>query len=114
MANTLENKIVLEGIPACPGKTKGRAKVIKVFGDTQKMEGGNILVTIETNPQYSVALMKAAAVVAEIRSLLSHAAIISREMGIPCVVNVKDATTIIKDNDEVTVDGTNGKVFRES
>jgi pyruvate,water dikinase len=108
------SKIILRGIPASPGIAEGKVKILNSPDDSNKMDEGDILVAYMTNPQYTAAIMKAAAVVTEIGSRLSHPAIISREMGIPCVVNVKGATKILKDGMEVIVDGTNGYVLTKS
>jgi pyruvate,water dikinase len=106
-----ENKIILEGIPASPGTAKGRVKVVTTFTENIKFNNGDILVTRETNPLYTTLILKSAAIITDLGGLLSHAAIISREMGIPCVTSTERATQILKDDIEVTVNGTNGKVY---
>lgn len=110
----MSEEIILKGIPASVGIAKGKVKVLNSPGELDKMNEGDILVTHMTNPQYTIAIMKAAAVVTDIGSTLSHPAIISREMGIPCVVNAKEATKILKDGMKVTVDGNNGYILTKS
>jgi len=105
-----ENKIILEGIPASPGTATGRVKVLTTFMD-YKFNAGDILVARETNPQYTIQILKAAAIITDVGGPLSHAAIISREIGIPCVTSTEKATQVLKDDMEVIVDGTNGKVY---
>ena len=107
-----ELEIILRGVPASAGQAKGVVKIIISPQDINKMDDGNILIAPLTNPQLMPAIMKAAAIVTEIGGILSHAAIVSREFGIPCVVGAKGATEILKDGMEVTVNGTEGTVLR--
>lgn len=106
-----ENKIILEGTPASPGTATGRVKVVTTFTENIKFNDGDILVTRETNPQYTTLILKAAAIITDVGGPLSHAAIVSREMGIPCVTSTEKATQVLKDDMEVIVNGTNGKVY---
>jgi pyruvate,water dikinase len=110
----MNEKIILKGISASLGIAKGKVKILNSPDDVDKMNEGDILVAHMTNPQYTIAIMKAAAIVTDIGSRLSHPAIISREIGIPCVVNTKEATKILKDGMEVIVDGNKGYVFTKS
>lgn len=106
-----KQKIILKGIPASPGVAKGKVKVILKPSENSGMKEGNILVTVMTSPLFVPAIQKAKAIITDVGGLTSHAAIISRELGIPCVVNTKKATNILKDGDKVKVDGTEGEVF---
>ena len=94
----------LQGAIACPGKAIGRAKIINVPQDMAKMEYGDILVSSTTTPSIVPALRKAAAIITDGGGLTCHAAIISREFNIPCVVGLKVATTFVKDGDLLEVD----------
>ncbi|MDO8626941.1 MAG: PEP-utilizing enzyme [Candidatus Diapherotrites archaeon] len=98
----------LRGSSAVPGKVKGRIKLIILPEDMYKMNKGDILVAHATNPDVVPAMKKASAIIADVGGLTCHAAIVSREMGIPCIVGTKYATKILKDNDLVEVDATNG------
>ena len=106
----LKQKIILKGIPASAGVARGKAKVLVSHQDNKKMSQGDILVAPLTNPQYTPAILVASAMVTEIGGILSHAAIVSRELGIPCVVGVKNATKILKDNQIIEVNGKDGYV----
>jgi pyruvate,water dikinase len=75
------------------------------------MEEGDILVTVMTTPLFTSAILKASAIVTDLGGYLSHAAIVSREFGIPCVVGAEKATQILVDGQEVTVDGKQGVVY---
>jgi phosphohistidine swiveling domain-containing protein len=101
---------VLAGIPGCPGTATGRARVLHDPGDPTVLEPGDVLVAPITDPSWTPLFVPAAAVVVDVGAQLSHAVIVSRELGIPCVVSVTDATRRIPDGAFVTVDGTTGTV----
>ncbi len=100
----------LKGTPASVGKVKGIVKLIRSVDDIKKMEDGDILVSPATNPNLMPAIKKAAAIVTDEGGLTCHAAIVSREFGIPCIVGTKVATKALKDGDEVEVDADKGIV----
>ncbi len=100
----------LKGQCACLGKARGKAKIVLNAVDSGKMHQGDILVSIATDPDLVPAMKKAAAIITEQGGVTSHAAIISRELNIPCVIGTKVATKWLKDGDEVEVDATNGIV----
>ncbi len=99
-----------KGTPAFAGKVRGRVKVILTPAEMSKMKKGDVLVSAATNPNMMPALIKAAAIVTDEGGVTSHAAIVSRELGIPCVVGTKIATKVLKDGDLVEVDANNGIV----
>ncbi len=101
---------ILSGDCASPGRARGEAKVINVIADMAKMKQGDILISIATTPDLVPAIKKASAIVTDVGGITCHAAIISRELGIPCVVGTKIATKIIKDGIIIDVDATHGKV----
>lgn len=101
---------ILAGDCASPGRVRGEAKIINVIADMEKMKVGNILISVATTPDLVPAIKKASAIVTDVGGITCHAAIISRELGIPCVVGTKIATKIIKDGMIVDVDATHGKV----
>lgn len=95
---------------ASGGLVTGKVKIVLDPSDTDKVEDGDILVTTMTNPLFVPAMRRAAAIVTDVGGQLSHAAIVAREFGIPCVVATGNATTVLSDGMEVTVDGTSGLV----
>lgn len=101
---------VLSGIAGCAGKATGRARVILDPGDPTALEPGDVLVAPVTDPAWTPLFVPAAAVVVDVGAQITHAVIVSRELGIPCVVSVTDATHLIPDGATVTVDGTAGTV----
>jgi len=100
----------LDGTCACPGRVRGKAKIINLPSDMSKMEEGNILVSIATSPDLVPAMKKAAAIVTDMGGITSHAAIVSRELNVPCVVGTKVATKALKDGMLIEVDATHGTV----
>jgi pyruvate,water dikinase len=101
---------VLTGIAGCPGVARGRARVVLDPSDPTALEPGDILVAPLTDPAWTPLFVPAAAVVVDVGAQITHAVIVSRELGIPCVVSVTGATKIIPDGAEIEVDGTNGTV----
>lgn len=107
----LEGKIIVSGMAASPGIGSGPVKIIRKMEDLEKIKQGDVMVTQMTNPDMVVAMQKASAIVTDEGGITAHAAIVSREMGIPAVVGTETATSVLEDGQEITVDGTNGKVY---
>lgn len=103
--------ILLKGLGASPGIGVGRVNIIPAPEDISKMEERAVLVTDMTTPDFVPAMKKAAAIVTNTGGMTSHAAIVSRELGIPCIVGSKNATELLKGGQLVTVDGTHGMVY---
>lgn len=101
---------VLAGLPGCPGTARGRARVVLQAGDPTALEPGDVLIAPMTDPAWTPLFVPAAAVVVDVGAPLSHAIIVSRELGIPCVVSVTDATERIPDGALVDVNGDAGTV----
>ena len=99
---------VLKGVIASKGMADGIARIIMGQKDFWKFEKGDILISEATRPEFVPIMKKAAAVVTEEGGITSHAAIISRELKIPCIVGVSHITSILKDCDLVEVDANNG------
>ncbi|MFA5154885.1 MAG: PEP-utilizing enzyme [Patescibacteria group bacterium] len=98
------------GVSACAGRATGCAKIINLPEDMAKMEYGDILVSSGTTPSIVPAMKKAAAIITDEGGLTCHAAIVSRELNIPCVVSLKIISRVVKDGDQLEVDATQGKV----
>lgn len=101
---------VLQGAPGSPGTVTGRARVVLDPGDARGLEQGEILVAPVTDPAWTPLFVPAAGVVVDVGAPLSHAVIVSREFGIPCVCSVHQAAQRIPDGALVTVDGNTGSV----
>ncbi|MFH1376541.1 MAG: phosphoenolpyruvate synthase [Candidatus Woesearchaeota archaeon] len=106
-----KGEAILEGMGASPGVASGPVKIVKDMSELGNVVEGDVLVTGMTNPDMVPTMKKAVAIVTDEGGLTSHAAIVSREMGIPAIVGTKEATTKLKDGDIVTVDGAGGKVY---
>ncbi len=102
----------LKGTVANPGHAHGRVKVVRKNDEINKVEKGDIIVSAMTTPAMMVGIHKAAAIVTDEGGILCHAAVISRELGIPCVIGTKYATKIFKDGDLVEVDAEYGIISR--
>jgi rifampicin phosphotransferase len=100
----------LVGIPGCPGVARGRAVVVSDPHDLRDIGPGDVLVAPLTDPSWTPLFLAAEAVVVNVGALLSHAVIVSRELAIPCVVSVTDATQRIPNGALIEVDGTSGTV----
>jgi len=104
--------VVVKGIPASPGVAVGAAKVCLTLEDAKKkLKKGDILVTKMTDPDWVPYMKLAAAIVTDEGGRTSHAAIVSRELGIPAVVGTGNATSVLKDGEVYTVDGSRGVVL---
>ncbi|MFH0971783.1 MAG: PEP-utilizing enzyme [Candidatus Micrarchaeota archaeon] len=101
---------VIRGTTASPGKITGRVKIILKHSEFGKLKKGDVLVTPMTTPDFVVIMKKAGAIVTDEGGLSCHAAIVSRELQVPCIVGTKNATKLLKDNDLVEVDATEGLI----
>jgi len=109
---TSETEAELKGLGASPGIGVGKARLVLNPNELAKIQKGEILVTKMTTPDYVPAMMKAAGIVTDEGGMTSHAAIVSRELGVPCVVGTGRATKALTRDTLLTVDGTKGLVFR--
>ncbi|MFH1510757.1 MAG: PEP-utilizing enzyme [Candidatus Woesearchaeota archaeon] len=100
----------VKGIAATTGKAEGAARVIHTKSEIRKVKAGDIIVTEMTTPDYMAAIRNAAAIVTDIGGITSHAAIVARELGIPCIVGTKNATRVIKNGQLIVVNADNGLV----
>ena len=103
--------VLLSGAPASPGIAAGPVKLVPDASQIDKVKEGNILVAEMTTPDFVPAMKRAIAIVTDRGGRTAHAAIVSRELGIPCVVGAERATTILTDGQIITVDGSHGKVY---
>ncbi len=101
---------LLQGLGASPGVSAGRSVLLKDATELDKVTEGDILVTTMTTPDMVPAMRRASAIVTDEGGMTCHAAIVSRELGIPAVVGTKEATKVLKEPQEVTADGDRGTV----
>ncbi|MBI2415009.1 phosphoenolpyruvate synthase [candidate division WWE3 bacterium] len=110
-ANGKKAKLLMEGLGASPGAISGTVRIIGKASEITKVKTGDILVAEMTNPDYVPAMKRASAILTDKGGRTSHAAIVSRELGIPAVVGAGVATKMLKDGEVITVDGTTGKIY---
>ena len=112
---TTDHKVIVKGLPASPGKVSGRVHVILDPSRIDEFKEGEILVTEMTAPDWVPAMKKAKAIVTDSGGMTCHASIVSRELGIPCIVGTKSrgeaATVTIPDGIDVTIGATHGAVY---
>ncbi len=101
---------LIRGLAASPGLAAGRVRVVRAVADGDALLAGEILVAEMTNPDWVPVLRRAAALVTDGGGMTCHAAIVSRELGVPCVVGTRTATQVLRDGEVVTVDGRRGTV----
>jgi len=102
---------ILSGSPASPGRASGPVKIVPDPSQIDKVLDGDILVAEMTTPDFVPAMKRAVAIVTDRGGRTAHAAIVSRELGIPCVVGSEKAMATLKDGQIITVDGSGGKVY---
>ena len=107
----IEGEIILKGLAASPGIASGTVKIIKNLEDLEKIKTGDILVTSMTNPDMVVTMQKSSGIITDEGGMTAHAAIVSREMGIPAVVGTREATQKLKNGQSVTIDGYTGDIY---
>lgn len=107
--NLISSKTIV-GKTASPGKVRGKVRILLSSKDCSKFKGEEVLVTFMTSPDFLPAMRKAKAIITNLGGVTSHAAIISRELGIPCIVGTKFATQVLKTGDLVEVDANAGVV----
>lgn len=106
--------LIIKGDPASPGVASGYSRVIKTAKTINLLEEGEVLVTSMTTPDFVTAMKKASAIITDHGGQTSHAAIVSRELGVPCVVGTQKGTKILKNGLVITVNGSTGEVFKGS
>ncbi|MCW4352937.1 phosphoenolpyruvate synthase [Hoyosella sp. YIM 151337] len=105
-----KGEILVAGLGAAPGTASGTVRVLAMPSAGHRLHDGEILVAPMTNPDWIPTIRRAAAVVTDSGGMTCHAAIVARELGVPCVVGTRDATTQLQDGQVVTVDGDRGTV----
>lgn len=115
ISTTTDHKVLLKGLPASPGIASGKVHVIDDPKDINEFKEGEILVTLMTSPDWVPAMKKAAAIITNNGGMTCHAAIVSREMQIPCLVGTTSrgaaATKILQNGQDITVDAKDGIIY---
>ncbi len=109
-ANEGPGDLLIEGLGAAPGTGSGEVALLDDASDLDRCDQGDVLVTPMTTPDMVPAMKRASAIVTDEGGMTSHAAIVSRELGLPCVVGTKEATKTLDEGQPITVDGDNGRI----
>ncbi|MBU2592898.1 phosphoenolpyruvate synthase [Patescibacteria group bacterium] len=107
----VDGELVLKGDSASPGIGQGRVVIIQKAEQINRIKKGDCLIAKMTSPDYVPAMKKASAIVTELGGQTSHAAIVSRELGVPCVVGVDGVLKVLKNNDHIVVNGDRGEIW---
>ena len=105
------HEVLAQGLPAVPGEASGTVRVLADVADGGRLQDGEVLVAQMTNPDWLPTMRRAAALVTDTGGMTCHAAIVARELGVPCIVGARTATKDLADGTVVTVDGTHGRVL---
>jgi len=105
-----KGKVLVQGAAVGKKIGQGKAQIVKNVAEISRFKEGNVLVTEMTDPDWEPIMKKAAAIVTDAGGRTCHAAIVSRELGIPCLVGAGQATEVIKNNQAITVSGAEGEV----
>ncbi len=105
-------KLLAKGLGASAGTYQGKIRIIENVEKLQELQEGEILVVKKSNPAWTIGMMKAGAMISEHGGTISHMAIIAREMGIPCVVAVENATKKFLNGQVVLLDGEKGQIYQ--
>ena len=105
------HEVLLQGLPAVPGQASGVVRVLANVKDGGRLQDGEVLVAQMTNPDWLPTMRRASALITDSGGMTCHAAIVARELGVPCIVGARTATRDLKDGTVVTVDGTHGRVL---
>jgi len=109
-----KREIIVKGHGASPGMASGKVKILQSIEELDKVKEGDVLVTTMTNPDMVPAMKRAVAIVTDEGGMTCHAAIVSRELGIPSIVGTGKGTSILKEGQDITVDGSRGVVYEGS
>jgi pyruvate,water dikinase len=112
MTENTDDEILVQGLGASPGKNSGRVRLVSQIDETDRVSSGDVLVTEVTTPDMVPAMQRAEAVVTDEGGMTSHAAIVSRELGVPAIVATTNATEKLGEDSIVTVDGNKGVVTK--
>jgi pyruvate,water dikinase len=112
LEESVEEEPIVKGLGASPGIGSGPVRLIRKVKDLGRVNQGDVLVTSMTSPDYVPLMLKTSGIVTDEGGMTSHAAIVSRELGVPCVVGTSNATKVLHEGAIVSVDGSKGLIFK--
>ncbi|USZ72145.1 phosphoenolpyruvate synthase [Natronosalvus halobius] len=104
-------EVIVDGLGSSPGTASGAVRIVRKLDELDKVESGDIIVTEMTTPDMVPAMKRASGIVTDEGGMTSHAAIVSRELGVPAIVGTQNASTVLEDGQIVTLDGDKGTVL---
>lgn len=102
---------IMKGISVCPGKTSGVARIIEREEDIKNVSIGDIVILPYSHPMFILAVMNASAVICEVGGRLSHLCVVALEMGIPCITQIENISSVLKSGQQVIVNADEGEVI---
>jgi pyruvate,water dikinase len=105
-----ESNIIARGIPVSPGQVTGPVRIVNNPEDVKKVKEGDIMVVSHSSPAFAIGVMKAAGLVCERGGIMTHICIVAKELGIPCMARVENATRLLTENSLITLDAAEGTV----
>ncbi|MFC3957235.1 phosphoenolpyruvate synthase [Halovivax cerinus] len=106
-----EGELLVDGLGSSPGRVAGPARLVEKLDDLDKVRQGDVIVTEMTTPDMVPAMKRATGIVTDEGGMTSHAAIVSRELGVPAIVGTTNATTVLEDGQQITLDGDKGQIL---
>ena len=110
LAGVGPGEVLVSGLGASPGMASGKARLLRTPDEGKQLQRGEVLVAPMTSPDWVPTIRRASALITDSGGMTCHAAIVSRELGIPCVVGTRSATRVLRDGEPITVDGSKGRV----
>ncbi len=105
-----DSSVIATGMIVSPGQVTGPVKIVQGSAEVKKVGKGDIMVVTQSSPAYAIGVMKAAGLLCEKGGMMTHICIVAKELGIPCLTQVKNAAEIFKDEMIITIDATEGVV----
>ncbi len=106
-----DNRVIARGLPVTTGQVTGTVKWVKTTADANKIQERDIMVVSHSNPAFAIGVMNAAGLICEGGGMLTHICIVAREMGLPCLTGVENASQLLKENMNITMDAFKGIIY---
>lgn len=99
------------GVSVTPGQVTGPVKIVRSAADVKKIKSGDIMAVSQSSPAFAIGVMNASGLICEKGGTMTHICIVAKELGIPCVIQVKNAVELLQENQVITVDATSGTIY---
>lgn len=103
--------VIATGTVVSPGQVTGTVKVVKNSTDVNKIEPGDIMVVSQSSPAFAIGVMNASGLICEKGGIMTHICIVAKELGIPCITQVKNATQLLQENSFITLNTAEGIIY---